>query len=75
MSLITMGYGHLTIITMGLGNSVRITRRRYWAQHGKVEFENVPTGIVVSETTPDISVEGEMEKVSTSNIETEVRDV
>jgi len=63
MSLITYGYGHRTIITMGLGNSIRIVRqagprRRY----GAVEFQDTTPVVTVLEQPTDISLE--VEKVS-----------
>ena len=41
MGLITMGYGHLTIVTMGLGNSIRIARQEVRYQVGEVEFQDL----------------------------------
>uniref|UniRef100_A0A6M3JSM6 Uncharacterized protein n=1 Tax=viral metagenome TaxID=1070528 RepID=A0A6M3JSM6_9ZZZZ len=58
MGLITMGYGHLTVITMGLGNSVRIVRqRRHRRQWGNVTFENIPLIVTIEDTTPEIKIE------------------
>lgn len=68
MSLITMGYGHLTIITMGLGNSIRIisVEERH-AQYGKVEFKNTTPQIEVSEEVVDLSFDEKEIKVRISD--------
>ena len=65
MSLITMGWGHLTVITMGLGTSFRIQSvpPRY-LQRGTVR---------ITEDTPDIDVVEIADKpVSIEVINTEV---
>lgn len=48
MALITMGYGHLTVITMGLGNSIRIIRQEIFYPVGVVEFQD---------TTPKVRID------------------
>lgn len=73
MSLITMGYGHLTVITMGLGNGIRIVRSaRMRSQWGTVEFDNVIEAISIRETTPAVTVEEVEEEVKTTAPDTEV---
>jgi hypothetical protein len=59
MSLITMGYGHLTIMTLGLGNSVKIYSRRFtpFKQYGEVHFEKVDTTVKFEEEPVDIAFE------------------
>jgi len=59
MSLITVGYGHLTIITMGLGNSIRIVKRKRFRQYGVVEFEDTTPTVRTSDKHIDTSFEGE----------------
>lgn len=50
MGLLTMGYGHLTIITMGLGNSIRILgQQERLYQAGEVSFEDVAPRIVITD--------------------------
>ena len=49
MGLITMGYGHLTIITMGLGNSMRIIQQERLYQAGEVSFEDVAPKVVITD--------------------------
>lgn len=70
--MITMGYGHLTIITMGLGNSIRILTQRRRRQWGAVEFENIPTEISMTEVPTTVSIEEEKRKVEATDIEEEV---
>lgn len=60
MSLITMGFCHRTIITMGLGLSIRIVqeeevRRRF----GVVEFLDTTPEVTVTEKPVDIDFEAE----------------
>ena len=49
MGLITMGYGHLTIVTMGLGNSIRIIQQERPYQVGEVSFEDVAPKVVITD--------------------------
>ena len=49
MGLITLGYGHLTIITMGLGNSIRIIQQERPYQVGEVSFEDVTPKVVITD--------------------------
>jgi len=46
MSLITMGWGHLSTMTMGLGNSFRIRGQQVLRRYGTVSFED---------TTPEVT--------------------
>ena len=55
--IITMGLGGMTIITMGLGNSIRISSSYIMKQIGKVTFEDIDTTITETDTTPKVSVE------------------
>jgi len=56
MSLITMGLGHFTIITMGLGNSIRTYSQQFvpFMQYGEVEFEKVDTTVQFDKESADI---------------------
>jgi len=56
MSLITMGYGHATVITMGLGTGFRIVSQKMRRQWGKVTYEGLPTQVTIEETTPEVKI-------------------
>jgi len=62
MGLITMGYGHPTIITMGLGNSIRIVQQEILYQAGEVTFEDVTPKVKITDQLIKASFEEE-EKV------------
>ena len=66
MSLITMGYGHLTVITMGLGTSVRVYSPFVYrpVQRGTVRFVD---------DTPEIEEVDEIIKVEMTNSSEEVK--
>jgi len=49
MSLITMGLGHLTTITMGLGNGIRIIQQELRYQAGEVSFEDVTPSVKITD--------------------------
>lgn len=67
MGLITMGYGHLTIITMGLGNSIRIARQeRFRSKYGTVEFQDTTPMVRISNVPIGISLEKERIAVEVS---------
>ena len=72
MSLVSWGYGHLTVITMGLGTSVYRIRQRRRRQWGAVEFENIPQEVTVVDIPTEIEVEEEDRIIKTTDIETEV---
>jgi len=72
MSLVSWGYGHLTVITMGLGTSVYRIRQRRRRQFGEVEFENVPLEVTISDIPTDIDIEERDKKIGDTDIETEV---
>lgn len=55
MSLITWGYGHLTIITMGLGHSFRVAAPEPRRQAGEVSFQDV---------TPKVKITDELVRTS-----------
>jgi len=57
MSLITMGWGHMTVITMGLGNSLRPTGQLLitTSQYGKVHVINDTPEI--KEIDKDVNIE------------------
>lgn len=71
--MITMGYGHLTIITMGLGNAFLPGHLERRVQFGAVEFHNIPTNISAKEISINIGIEQERQQVEDADIETEVR--
>jgi len=69
MGLITTGLGHLTIITMGLGTSIRIARQqRRRKRFGIVEFENVPSRIEATDYTREIDIDEEEVKTKDTDI-------
>jgi len=74
MSLLTMGYGHLTIITMGLGISSRIAKpvKRLPPLIGKVEFDDIPSAVEFRDLEPEVSFEEEREKVNIEDSDSEV---
>jgi len=49
MSLITMGLGHLTILTMGLGNGIRIIQQERLYQAGEVSFDDVAPKVTITD--------------------------
>ena len=53
MSLITMGWGHLTVITMGLGTSFRLNIPTVIPQQGKVSFENLTKETTFTDTSKE----------------------
>ena len=57
MSLITMGLGHLTLLTMGLGVSVRGSTQRFifYKQYGDVQFEKIDTTVEFAEEPVEIA--------------------
>lgn len=69
MGLITMGYGHLTIITMGLGNSFRIAAPEILYQVGEVSFEDVAPKVVITDEIIKASFEDKEKDVGFSDKE------
>lgn len=47
MGLITMGYGHLTIVTMGLGNSIIAGGQERYRRRPRLEFVDEPARMAV----------------------------
>ena len=66
MGLITWGYGHLTIITMGLGRSIRIIREQRSRQYGEVEFQDTTPTVRASDKPITTSFESEKVNVEVS---------
>ena len=56
MSLITMGYCHRTVITMGLGNGILITRHKYYTEPPRIHI--IESGDVdIVEKPPEVNIE------------------
>jgi len=68
MSLITMGYGHTTVITMGLGRFLYMATQQVVRGHyGDVSFEKVDTGVEMEETPVDITIEESSQNIEVTN--------
>lgn len=72
MSLITMGYGHLTIITMGLGNSIWIMQPQVFRPRKRITFVDKPSAVSVEETTAPVTFSET--DVSFDNQDIEIKD-
>lgn len=71
--MITMGYGHLTIITMGLGNAFCPGTQERRVQFGAVEFQNVATGVSIADISPEVFItDEEKQHIDYVDKETEV---
>ena len=72
MSLITMGYGHLTVATMGLGTSFRIAQQVYSHRYGTVEFRDTTPTVGIKDRTSGVSFK---EKKVSVKVDTESKSV
>lgn len=75
MSLITMGWGQMTVITMGLGNGIRIAKsinimRR---QSGHIQFIDEKPDIEAVDDRISITASDEKARISTETEKAEVK--
>ena len=73
MGLITLGYGHMTVITMGLGNSIRIVSQEPFRQIGRIEFENIIPKVKITDSFIETSFEDQEREIEYKDIDTEVK--